>query len=379
MSGAGERIRATYRLASLAGRVGEAGPEDRARAVARESTLEVPEGVAPPSIEDHLLGRVEAVDPDPGGGHRVQISHHPDILDGGLPQLLNVVHGNISLLPGVRLVDLELPDAVLRTLPGPRFGIQGIREAAGAPARPLVASALKPVGLPPSELAAQAAALARAGVDVVKDDHSLADQASAPFSDRVREVAAAVDRANRSTGGRTAYYPNVTGPVDRILARAREAEAAGCGGLLLSPGLVGLEALALLARSGPALPILSHPSRADVGPERSTGVAPDLHFGLFHRIAGADAVIYVNAGGRFAWSVETCQAVNRRLREPLGPVRPALPVPAGGVDRTRAPHWFDLYGPDVLLLIGGSLLREADLESAARELVRQARAGHASS
>ena len=49
-------------------------------------------------------------------------------------------------------------------------------------------------------------------------------------------------------------------------------------------------------------------------------------------------------------------------------------VPAGGVDRTRAPHWFDLYGPDVLLLIGGSLLREPDLEAAARELVGQARA-----
>ena len=129
--------------------------------------------------------------------------------------------------------------------------------------------------------------------------------------------------------------------------------------------------------AGPVeLPIMSHPSRADVGTGRHTGVSPDLHFGLLHRLAGADMVVYVNAGGRFDWSVETCQALNARLRAPLDPIRPAFPVPAGGVDRDRAPRWFDLYGPDTLLLIGGSLLRQPDLETAARELVEVARAAN---
>lgn len=376
------RIRATYRLFPLPGRDGAAAdPEARARAVARESTLEVPEGVAPDRIEGELLGRVESVRiDDEGAGGQVAvavISHTPEILDGGVPQFLNLVHGNISLLPGVRLVDLALPDRVLADFPGPRFGIAGLRSDHDAPQRPLVASALKPVGSSPAELARQATALARAGIDVIKDDHSLANQGAAPFDARVPVVAEAVARANAASGGRTAYYPNVTGPLLEIVPRALRAREWGCRGVLLSPGLVGLDALRMLAEQGAGLPIMSHPSRADVGPERHTGVSPEVHFGLLHRLAGADCVVYVNAGGRFAWSVETCRAVNRRLRAPLAGMAPALPVPAGGVDRERAPLWFERYGPDTMLLIGGSLMQEPDLEGAARQLVEQAHAATA--
>ena len=372
------RLRLTYRLAPLPDAPGAGRPSAavraRAEAVARESTLEVPEGVAPDDIEARLLGRVESLELAGDGSVHAVLTHTTDILDGGLPQLLNVIHGNISMLPGVRLVDAELPDDVLSAFPGPRFGVAGLRERVGEPTRPLVASALKPVGLGPAELARQASAMARAGLDVIKDDHSLADQRSAPFLDRVRAVAEAVATENARGGGRTLYMPNVTGPVERMQARAEAARDAGAGGVLISPGLVGLEAMRALAAGPVELPIMSHPSRADVGTGRDTGVAPDLHFGLLHRLAGADMVVYVNAGGRFDWPVETCLALNDRLRTPLGRLRPAFPIPAGGVDRDRAPRWFELYGPDVLLLIGGSLLRQPDLESAARELVEAARA-----
>jgi ribulose-bisphosphate carboxylase large chain len=349
-----------------------------ARAVARESTLEVPEGVASEAVEELLLGRVERLEPVAGRGWRAVLSHSPEILDGGLPQLLNVVHGNISLLPGVRLVDLALPDPVLERLPGPRAGIEGIRARAGgesgdASGRPLVAAAIKPVGLSSADLADLAATFARAGVDVVKDDHGITDQAFAPFEERVGVVAEAVARANREREGDTLYFPNVTGPVERLAERVAWAREAGCAGVLVCPGLVGLDALRLLAEAPDGLPIMSHPSRADVGPERATGVAPDLHFGLLHRLVGADAVVYVNAGGRFAWSLETCQAVNRRLRAPLGGLRAAFPVPAGGVDAIEAPRWFRAYGPDTMLLVGGSLLEESDVEEATRELVARAR------
>ncbi len=83
-------------------------------------------------------------------------------------------------------------------------------------------------------------------------------------------------------------------------------------------------------------------------------------------------MVYVNAGGRFSWPEETCHAVNRRLREPLEPHRRALPAPAGGVNAAEAGHWFDRYGPDTMLLIGGSLLARRDPESAARRLVEVA-------
>jgi len=46
----------------------------------------------------------------------------------------------------------------------------------------------------------------RAGVDLIKDDHSLADQTSAPFAERVERCQEAVVRANDETGGNALYF-----------------------------------------------------------------------------------------------------------------------------------------------------------------------------
>jgi hypothetical protein len=43
------------------------------------------------------------------------------------------------------------------------------------------------------------------------------------------------------------------------------------------------------------------------------------------------------------------------------------------VDATEAPRWFRAYGPDTMLLVGGSLLEESDVEEATRQLVARAR------
>ncbi len=374
MSQQGEDVvRAVYRLAPLGGD-DVASFTARALALARESTLEVPVGVASASIEGGLLGRVIGVEPDADGAATARIDYPAAVLDGSLPQLLNVLHGNVSLLPGVRLVDATLPESVLEAFAGPRFGIGGIRDRLDAHDRPLVAVALKPVGLQTSELAELAAAFARAGVDVIKDDHGVTDQAPSRFSDRVGAVAKAVAEANAATGGRTAYYVNVTGPVDTMGERVEQAAEVGCGGVLVAPGLVGLDTMRALADAEPALPVMAHPSRGDVGPGRDSGVSPEVWYGLLYRLAGADAVVYVNAGGRFAWSIDTCQGLNRRLRAPLGRLRASFPVPAGGVSASDAPSWFERYGTDTLLLIGGSLLAQDDVEGAARRLVEQAHA-----
>jgi ribulose-bisphosphate carboxylase large chain len=41
-------------------------------------------------------------------------------------------------------------------------------------------------------------------------------------------------------------------------------------------------------------------------------------------------------------------------------VRPALPVPAGGMRMERIEELLDFYGPDTMLLIGGNLLVERE-------------------
>ena len=103
-------------------------------------------------------------------------------------------------------------------------------------------------------------------------------------------------------------------------------------------------------------------------------MAPEVLYGTIFRAAGADIMIYPNAGGRFAWPIEACVAVAARLRARHGPHRPALPAPAGGVQAADAGRWLGRYGPDTMLLIGGSLLAQDDLLGATRLVVESAAA-----
>lgn len=365
-------IRAHYRLRLAPG---EAALE-KAEAIAREQTLEVPSGAATREIEARFLGRVEEVAVDPGDveAARVVIAYAAELFDGTITQFLNVVWGNVSLMDGVLLEEVELPDWALGHFPGPRFGIPGIRGMVGnVLGRPLVSSALKPVGLTPPQLAELARKLARAGVDVIKDDHGLTDQRMAPFADRVERVNDAVRGVNEALGTKAVYFPNVTAGLDEMRRRAEQARAAGAKGVVVCPGLTGLDALRALREAQPGLALMAHPSHANSSPNADRGIAPDLLMGTLWRLAGADCVVYVNARGRFAWPVEACQAVNERARAPLGSHLPAFPVPAGGIQAGDVAHWFRTYGPDTLLLIGGSLLEAPDVEKAARGVVQAAR------
>jgi ribulose-bisphosphate carboxylase large chain len=78
-------------------------------------------------------------------------------------------------------------------------------------------------------------------------------------------------------------------------------------------------------------------------------------------------VIFPNHGGRFGYTPDTCRALAQQARAAWDGLRPSVPVPAGGMTLDRVPEILDFYGPDAMLLIGGSLLaaREALTEEAA--------------
>src|SRR2546427_10561978 len=103
---------------------------------------------------------------------------------------------------------------------GPLLGIAGLRELTGARGRPLLCTALKPLGRSAPELAQLAYGFARAGIDLIKDDHSLADQTTAPFRERVERCSEAVARASGETGGEARCVPDPSGGPARAGGRA---------------------------------------------------------------------------------------------------------------------------------------------------------------
>jgi len=359
-----DAIRITYRLS---------GPDPRARAehLCVEQTIEFPADLVTDAfVREHVIGQIGGWQ-EVEGGVLATLHIEAHVAGKELPQLLNVIFGNASLLPGVRVEAVALPASLLGAFRGPRFGVAGLRARTGAATRPLLCTAIKPMGLPLAALADMAYRYALGGVDLIKDDHGLADQAFGPFEARVEAVARAVARANAETGGHTAYVPNVTGPVDRLWARARFARDAGAGGLMLAPGLMGFDSLRALADDDDlALPLLMHPAFSGAFVTRPTeGLAHPLLFGTLARLAGADASIFPHAGGRFSFAPADCQAIARACAEPLGDLAPILPGPAGGMRLDRVAELRAFYGDDVLFLIGGDLHRHGDLSATCRRFV----------
>jgi ribulose-bisphosphate carboxylase large chain len=382
----GERFSVVYRLAGS-----RAEAEGRARELCIEQTVEFPSDLLSrfdPAIASDVVGRLESLRPlRSGRGFEATVSYAVETVgpeeDPPLParrrlapeltQLLNVLFGNTSIKRGVRVERLELSEAVLAGFRGPRFGRRGLRRLLGVEDRALLCSALKPMGLSARELARMAEALALGGVDLIKDDHGLADQPFCRFEERVSRCAEAVARANARTGGRTLYLPNVTAPADRLRARARFAREAGAGGLLVAPALVGPDAVRLLADDDSVgLPVMAHPAllgsyliRAD------QGFSCRALLGQLMRLCGADAVIFPHHGGRFPLTPEDCRGLCEGAASPMGTLRPIFPVPAGGISLPRVPELCAFYGDDVILLIGGDLHRGPDLVESCRELREQ--------
>jgi len=362
------RLRAWYRLTLAPGQ----DPEERARQLAREQTVECPEGIAP-AAEARALGAVEGLEDLGDGRYLASIAYPPAAVGRDLPQLLNVLWGNVSLWSGVRLERVEWPERLLACFRGPAFGVAGLRALCRAePGRPLLATALKPLGSSVRELARRAGEGALGGVDLVKDDHGLADQEWAPFRERVLACAGEVARANRARGGATLYVPNLTGPVDRLAERLETLAEAGCRAALVAPLLVGLDAVRALGESA-GVALVAHPAFAGSFAASDRGIAPALLFGDLFRLAGADAVVFPNAAGRFPFTLDDCRTLAARLTAPLGALAPSFLMLGGGIDAARLASWIPRYGPDTIYLVGGSLYARASVQEGAAELAELVR------
>ncbi len=343
-----------------------------ADAIALEQSVEVPRAaVHDPAIMARIVGRVDSIRERADGDHEVVIALATETVGGNVAQFFNMAFGNTAMHAHVEWRDVALPDELLAMFPGPRFGLAGLRKAVGAGDRALTCSALKPQGQDVTTLAALCATFARAGIDVIKDDHGIADQAYSPFAQRVAACQRAIDAVARETGHRALYAPSIVGLPRVVAQRIRAAQDEGAGAVLLAPALLGLPAFAEFVRDDVRVPVLAHPSWAG-----GARVAPPLMLGTLFRLLGADATIFPHYAGRFAYSRDECAAITARAREPLGAHAPAMPVPAGGVQLDGVDDALAFYGPDTMILIGGSLLVERErIGERTRRFVEAVRAG----
>ncbi|MBV9250919.1 MAG: ribulose 1,5-bisphosphate carboxylase [Acetobacteraceae bacterium] len=341
------RLIATYRIRSDAGSI-----ESRAQAIAVEQSVEMPlSAIDEPAVLRDIVGQVEAIEDLGGGVFAARIGLASATVGGDAGQLLNMLFGNSSLHDDVVLQDVTFPPEVAAIFGGPHHGIAGLRARVNAQHRALMCSALKPQGLSAERLAQLAERFALGGIDYIKDDHGLADQAYSPFAERVPACAAAVARAASSTGHTTRYVPSLSGNLDQMRVQMRISHDAGLDCVMLAPLIAGWANVQALVEAFPSVAFFAHPSMGG-----AARIAPELLIGRLFRLIGADAVIFPNHGGRFGYSRDTCHRLAGNARDPLHGLRASLPVPAGGMTVQRTREILDFYGPDAMLLIGGNLL-----------------------
>jgi ribulose-bisphosphate carboxylase large chain len=352
----GERFSVTYALAA-----DEPTAREMAADICIEQTVEFPQDlIASRSIREGIFGRIETFRAAGSGeGFEAVVSYAVEITGYELTQLLNVLFGNISIKPHIRVQRIDLGATLAGKFRGPRFGRQGLRALTAVQDRVLLCAALKPMGLSAAELADLAGKFALGGIDLIKDDHGLADQAFSPFEERVKRCAEAVARANERTGGRCLYLPNVTADGDGFLHRAVIARAEGAGGVVISPGLTGFDAMRRLADDDEiGLPVLYHPAfQGSFVTSPRSGLAHGMLFGQLARLCGADGAIFPSYGGRFSFTREQCREIVESTGEPMEHLKRIFPCPGGGMTMESMDDMLDFYGREAVFLMGGGLFR----------------------
>lgn len=352
----GNRFHVTYSIFAEA---------DQARSIAEkacvEQTIEFPpELIQDDDIRGQVFGRIENFEAAAPNVQQVTISYAEECSAFSLPQLLNVMYGNISLFPNIRVEKFELPSTLAFVFKGPRYGRDGLRKAFRSSDGPLLMSALKPQGLSAQRLADQAYEMALGGLDIIKDDHGLANQKFSPFKERVQRACDAVRKANEMTGGGTVYAPMISGPNEGLLEQAHFAKEQGAGAFLLSPSLIGFDVARRIAEDDAlALPVIGHPAMMGsyvVSP--TNGFSHYAMFGQIMRLIGADVSIFPNHGGRFSFSKSECRRIIEGCADEMNHLSSIFPSPGGGMTFDNVPDMATFYGNDVMYLMGGNLHKQ---------------------
>lgn len=282
-----------------------------------------------------------------------------------LSNLMTTVAGNLyelRPLSGIRLLDLEIPDAIAAENPSPAFGIEGTREIVDVHDRPIIGTIIKPsVGLSPEDTADLVERVVEAGVDFVKDDELIADPPYSPVEERVEAVMDVVNSHESKTGKRVMYACNITGSVDEMLERHDVVKAAGGACVMVSLRSVGLAGVQKL-RTEADLPIHGH--RNGWG---ALSRCPQLGFSYeawqqFWRLAGVDHLHVSGLRNKFTEPDESVIRSARAVQTPIASEDDvAMPVFSSGQWAEQAPDTYEALGNvDLLYLAGGGILGHPD-------------------
>jgi 2,3-diketo-5-methylthiopentyl-1-phosphate enolase len=274
-----------------------------------------------------------------------------------LPAILTTVFGKLSLDGKIKLVDLEFGDELKKAFPGPRFGIEGIRNKLGVYDRPLLMSIFKGViGRDLPFLLKQLKEQSLGGVDLIKDDEILFENELAPFEKRIMSGKQALEEVYQTTGHRTLYAANLTGRTTQLKDKARKAAELGADALLFNVFAYGLDVLQELREDDEiGIPIMAHPAVSGAFTAADEyGFSHFLLLGKLLRYAGADFSLFPSPYGSVALEKQQALSIAEALIAE-DKFKRTFPVPSAGIHPGMVPLLIEDFGLDSIINAGGGV------------------------
>ena len=346
--------------------------EEAAQAVASESSIGTWTNLSTlsPKMKRKLHARVFSLNKRSG---IVKIAYPLSLFENGsVPQLLSSIAGNVfgmEEIKNLRLLDINFPNRYIRSFRGPAFGIDGVRRILKVPKRPLLGTIVKPkLGLNERQHANVALQAWLGGCDIVKDDENLTNMRFNHFDKRVRKTLKARDKAEKETGERKAYMPNVTAPFKEMVKRAKFAKAQGSEYAMVDVLSVGWSALQNLRDKNLGLILHAHRAGHAAFTRSSKHGISMLLIAKLCRLIGVDQIHVGAIVGKMHGGKKEVKAIgeeiedtivykgrNHVLSENWLNIKPVFAVCSGGLHPGKIPPLVKAMGNDIIIQLGGGI------------------------
>ena len=305
-----------------------------------------------PEMLERYSARVTNISELSMGLYQVDVTFPLDIFTpGSFTHLLTVVMGgqmDIDLIKGCRLVHLDIPEKLIQSFPGPKLGVQGIRDKISVYGRPLIGGIVKPkTGLSLDMLCRMVAAMVEGGIDFIKEDEILGEVEGAHLLQRIEAVNKILQ------GAKVIYAPAINLPIDQYTEVASALnESKNIYGYHLNVW-AGLDAFSYL--SSLAKKVSFYQKSGDgVITKDNYSIAFDV-WCLLARLAGADMIHIGMMGGYLDESKEVLQKRLDALQNPCYGHKGTIPSFSCGATPAHVPILQEAFGNDIMISAGGSI------------------------
>ncbi len=297
--------------------------------------------------------------------------------DGSIANLTASIIGNVfgfKPLKALRLEDMRIPVAYMKTFQGPATGVVVERERLDKFGRPLLGATVKPkLGLSGRNYGRVVYEALKGGLDFTKDDENINSQPFMHWRDRFLYCMEAVNKAQAATGEMKGTYLNVTAAtMEDMYERAAFAKELGSVIVMIDLviGYTAIQSMAKWARRNDMILHLHRAGHSTYTRQKSHGVSFRV-IAKWMRMAGVDHIHAGTVVGKLEGDPNSVRGFYDTLLDDYTPMQlekglffdqhwaslnKCMPVASGGIHAGQMHQLLHLLGEDCVLQFGGGTI-----------------------